>query len=107
AVEIALKMAFQYWLERTGRTRPEFLALKGSYHGDTIGAVSVGGIGAFHSKFKPLLFKTNFAMAPACYRCPFNKNKVNNRSRVGEKISFTPKPGDKRSETGCRWECLG
>ncbi len=106
AVEASLKMAFQYWIEQ-GKPRPEFLALKGSYHGDTIGAVSVGGVGAFHSKFKPLLFKTHFAMAPACVRCPFNKKKVRNRFRLGEKTSIVPKPGDKRAETGCRWECLG
>jgi adenosylmethionine---8-amino-7-oxononanoate aminotransferase len=106
AVEIALKMAFQYWIEMSGKMRPEFLAVKGSYHGDTIGAVSVGGIGAFHSKFKPLLFKTHFAMAPACLGCPYNKNNVTERYRLGEKISHVPKPGDKRAETGCRWECL-
>src|ERR1044071_1976690 len=67
AVEVALKMAFQYWIEKEDKPRDEFLAVKGSNHGDTIGSVSVGGIGAFHSKFKPLLFKTNFAMSPACY----------------------------------------
>jgi len=106
AVEAALKMSFQFWIEQ-GRSRTEFLALKGSYHGDTIGAVSVGGIGAFHSKFKPLLFKTNFAMAPACVRCPFNRKKAAHRFRLGEKINFIPKPGQKRAETGCRWECLG
>lgn len=107
AVEAALKMAFQYWIEAERKERPEFLALGGSYHGDTLGAVSVGGVGAFHSKFKPLLFKSNFAMAPACARCPFNRNKVVSRFRTGEKINLIPKPGDKRPETGCRWECLG
>ncbi|MCG3204799.1 MAG: L-Lysine--8-amino-7-oxononanoate transaminase [Elusimicrobia bacterium] len=110
AVEAALKMAFQYWIEKAtpgnASTRQEFLALEGSYHGDTIGAVSVGGVGAFHSKFKPLLFKTNFAMAPACFRCPFNKKKIQNRFRLGEKISEIPRPGLRREETGCRWECL-
>jgi adenosylmethionine-8-amino-7-oxononanoate transaminase len=110
SVEIALKMAFQFWIEQSSNKKPqrtEFLALRGSYHGDTIGSVSVGGIGAFHSKFKPLLFKTNFAMAPACYRCPFNKKKAAHRFRLGEKINIVPKPGDARAETGCRWECLG
>ncbi len=106
AVEVALKMSFQYWIEREGQARPEFLAVKGSYHGDTLGSVSVGGIGSFHSKFKPLLFKTNFAMAPACVTCPFNRNKVSDRFRCGEKITGVPKPGDPRKETGCKWECL-
>jgi len=46
-------------------------------------------------------------MAPACFRCPYNKNGVSSRARVGEKIKLVPKPGDARTETGCRWECLG
>jgi adenosylmethionine---8-amino-7-oxononanoate aminotransferase len=72
AVEIALKMAVQYWQQR----RPEagqkntFLHLKLAYHGDTIGAVSVGNIQLFHSRFKPLLFPTLEAEPPYCYRCP-------------------------------------
>ncbi|MCP4805094.1 MAG: adenosylmethionine--8-amino-7-oxononanoate transaminase [Proteobacteria bacterium] len=55
AVEIALKMAFQWHAQRgdTGRTR--FAALAEAYHGDTIGAVSVGGIGLFHAVYGPLL----------------------------------------------------
>lgn len=111
AVEIALKMAFQYWLEKqpshTAPRRVEYLALKGSYHGDTLGAVSVGGIGSFHSKFKPLLFRSRFAMAPACYRCPFNRTGAAHRYRLGEKRARAPRPGEARPETGCRWECLG
>lgn len=69
AVEIALKMAFQYWrlMGETGRTK--FLCLKEAYHGDTIGAVSVGGMELFHETFRPLLFNTIKAPAPYCYRC--------------------------------------
>lgn len=54
SVEVALKMAFQYWQQngRPGRTR--FLALPGGYHGDTIGAMSVGDVGAFNGIFAPL-----------------------------------------------------
>ena len=55
AVEIALKMAFQYWRQR-GEPRTRFVALREAYHGDTIGSVSVGGIDLFHSTFRPLLF---------------------------------------------------
>ena len=55
ATEIALKMAFQYWRQR-GQDRRRFVALEMAYHGDTIGAVSVGGIGLFHSLYEPLLF---------------------------------------------------
>jgi adenosylmethionine-8-amino-7-oxononanoate aminotransferase len=55
ATEIALKMAFQYWRQR-GQDRRRFVALDMAYHGDTVGAVSVGGIDLFHSLYEPLLF---------------------------------------------------
>jgi adenosylmethionine-8-amino-7-oxononanoate aminotransferase len=72
AVEVALKIAFQYQRQRTP-ARPEkskFIALNLAYHGDTVGAVSVGGIDAFHAIFGPLLFETIRAESPYCYRCP-------------------------------------
>ena len=69
AVEVALKMAFQYWTHRGVKGKVSFLSLKNGYHGDTLGAVSVGGIDVFHSTFAPLLFKTYKAPSPYCYRC--------------------------------------
>jgi len=72
AVEVALKMAFQYWRQcpqpQMGRTK--FVGLSLGYHGDTLGAVSVGGIDLFHAIFRPLLFQCLHAPAPYCYRCP-------------------------------------
>jgi adenosylmethionine-8-amino-7-oxononanoate aminotransferase len=56
AVEIALKMAFQWWAQRGERQRTGFICLENGYHGDTLGAVSVGGIDMFHSLYRPLLF---------------------------------------------------
>jgi len=72
AVEVALKMAVQYWQQRHPAAGPKntFLHLKLAYHGDTIGAVSVGNIDLFHARFKPLLFPTLDADPPYCYRCP-------------------------------------
>ncbi len=58
ATEIALKMAFQFWQQRGERERTKFVSLRMSYHGDTIGSVSVGGIELFHSLYRPLLFDT-------------------------------------------------
>lgn len=58
AVEVALKMAFQYWLIKGNKKKNKFVCLKDGYHGDTLGAVSVGGIDTFHSTFKPLLFES-------------------------------------------------
>ncbi|HUW63825.1 MAG TPA: adenosylmethionine--8-amino-7-oxononanoate transaminase [Spirochaetia bacterium] len=69
AVEIALKMAFQYWRHRGETGRTLFLTLGEAYHGDTIGSVSVGGIDLFHSIFRPMLFHTIAAPPPYCYRC--------------------------------------
>jgi adenosylmethionine-8-amino-7-oxononanoate aminotransferase len=56
AVEIALKMAFQFWAQQDRTARRRFICLQNAYHGDTIGAVSVGGIDLFHSLYRPLLF---------------------------------------------------
>jgi adenosylmethionine-8-amino-7-oxononanoate aminotransferase len=73
AVEIALKMAFQHHQLRGDVGRTEFVALRGGYHGDTLGAVSVGGIDLFHRLFAPLLFPVRRAPQPYCYRCPLGK----------------------------------
>ena len=69
AVEVALKMAFQYWQYTGQKKRTRFVTLKEAYHGDTIGSVSVGGIELFHSLFEPLLFDPLRVPAPYCYRC--------------------------------------
>jgi len=63
ATEIALKMAFQYQQQRGGQhaRRTSFVHLRDSYHGDTIGSVSVGGIDLFHATYRPLLFQTHAA----------------------------------------------
>jgi adenosylmethionine-8-amino-7-oxononanoate aminotransferase len=63
AVEVALKMAFQYWRQRGGQhvRRTSFVRLRDAYHGDTIGSVSVGGIDLFHAAYRPLLFDSHAA----------------------------------------------
>src|SRR5437763_4010186 len=58
AVEVALKMAFQWWAQRGERRRTGFICLENAYHGDTVGSVSVGGIDTFHALYEPLLFET-------------------------------------------------
>ncbi len=72
AVEVALKMAFQYWRQRK-EPKPDktlFIALGDAYHGDTLGAVSVGGVERFHAMFQPLLFDVLRTPAPDMYRLP-------------------------------------
>jgi len=70
SVEIALKMAYQYWQQHGLKERRRFLTFRNAYHGDTLGSVSVGGIDLFHKVYGPLLFKTYKAPSPYCYRCP-------------------------------------
>ena len=72
AVEVALKMAVQYWQQRQPAVgaKNSFLHFKLAYHGDTVGAVSVGNIELFHARFKELLFPTYEVDPPYCYRCP-------------------------------------
>jgi adenosylmethionine-8-amino-7-oxononanoate aminotransferase len=75
AVEAGVKMAFQYWQQKgkNFKSKKKFIAFYNAYHGDTIGAVSVGRIDLFHRMFKSLLFETIFAPPPYCYRCPLEK----------------------------------
>ena len=70
SVEIALKMAYQYWQQKGNKKKKRFISFTNAYHGDTIGSVSVGGIDLFHQVYGPLLFKTYKAPSPYCYRCP-------------------------------------
>jgi len=93
AVEVALKLAYEF-ARRSGRSaKPKFLSLAGAYHGDTVGAVSLGHIDLFHKSYADLLFKTDTVMAPYCYRCPFNRAK--------------PERADAREYRRCQWECVG
>lgn len=64
AVEVALKIAFQYQQQIGQTQRSRFAALSESYHGDTLGSVSVGGIDLFHSIYRPLIFETARIPAP-------------------------------------------
>ncbi len=74
AVEVALKMSYQYWrhVEPEGK-RNLFLSVENAYHGDTIGAASVGGVDIYHTTFKELMFDVRHVPAPYCYRCPIDK----------------------------------
>ena len=93
AMEVALKLAYEFTRRMRGpKTKPRFLSLAGAYHGDTVGAVSLGHIDLFHKAYGGLLFPTNQVMAPYCYRCPFNRAK--------------PERADAREYRKCNWECV-
>ncbi|RUM32038.1 MAG: adenosylmethionine--8-amino-7-oxononanoate transaminase [Aquifex sp.] len=67
AVEIAIKMAYHYWRNKGIDGKNVFITLSEAYHGDTVGAVSVGGIELFHGTYRDLLFKTIKLPSPYLY----------------------------------------
>ena len=70
SVEVAMKMAFQYWQQKSDPqpNKTKYIALGNAYHGDTLGSVSVGGVQRFHEMFKPLLFDVLRIDSPDTYR---------------------------------------
>ena len=70
SVEIAVKMAYQYWQLAGRAQKQKFVALREAYHGDTIGSVSVGGMELFHDRFRHLLFPVERVATPHAYRWP-------------------------------------
>ncbi|WP_374966193.1 adenosylmethionine--8-amino-7-oxononanoate transaminase [Lysinibacillus sp. RS5] len=73
AIEVALKMSFQYHMQIGKTTKKRFFALTDAYHGETLGALSVGGVGLYNEVYQPLLLDTVRAQGPDCYRCPFKE----------------------------------
>jgi len=70
AIEVAIKMAIQYWQNRGEPQRKEFVALHHGFHGDTVGAMSVSEQSVFTQAFQSLLFPVHRVHSPYCYRCP-------------------------------------
>jgi adenosylmethionine-8-amino-7-oxononanoate aminotransferase len=68
ANEIAFKLAVQYWHNLGRGEKNEFVGFAAAYHGDTVGAMSVGRMTAFHQPYFPMLFKVHFAPSPFVYR---------------------------------------
>jgi adenosylmethionine-8-amino-7-oxononanoate aminotransferase len=102
ALEVTLKLAYEFTRRARSaggspasraKVQPRFLSLADAYHGDTVGAVSLGHIDLFHKSYSGLLFKTDKVMSPYCYRCPFNRAK--------------PERADAREYRKCNWECAG
>ena len=68
AVEIGLKIAYQYWHLKGDHKRKKFISMTNAYHGDTIGSTSVGGMDLFHATYKDLLFEKITVPYPFPYR---------------------------------------
>ena len=92
AIEAAIKIVFQYFRQSGQEQRTAFVSLAGGYHGDTVGAMSVGHSSVFHGTYKELLFNAREVPAPNCYRCPYNQ--------------AVPEQRDARACRKCNWECV-
>ncbi|MED1600164.1 adenosylmethionine--8-amino-7-oxononanoate transaminase [Alkalihalophilus marmarensis] len=68
AVEIGLKIAFQYWRNKGYQDKMKFVTVTNGYHGDTVGAISVGAVDIFHTTYKPLMFDSYKVPFPTVYR---------------------------------------
>jgi adenosylmethionine-8-amino-7-oxononanoate aminotransferase len=67
ALEVALKMSFHYWLNAGKSAKKRFIALENGYHGETLGALAVGGTGLYRDAYQPLLMQPIFVPSPDCY----------------------------------------
>jgi len=77
SIEAAMKVSFQYHEQTGNPQKTRFMALTDAYHGETIGALSVGDCDLYTKLYKPILMDIVRINAPDCYRCPFNKTREN------------------------------
>jgi adenosylmethionine---8-amino-7-oxononanoate aminotransferase len=91
AVEIALKMAYQYWANQT-EPRSRFLAFEGAYHGDTFGTMAVGARSIFSDVFQDLLFQVDFCPYPGTYNDDVNisDREANCLATIEQKLAAHP-----------------
>ena len=89
AVEIALKMSFQYWRNCGEPGKIEFINLENSYHGETIGALSVGDVSIFKDTFEPLLLKPHTVPSPDYYNRESGESPEQYSSRRADDLERT------------------
>ena len=75
AVEAGLKMCFQYHLQTDHPERQKFMCLSEGYHGETIGALSVGSLDLYAQMYKPMMMENIHVEAPDCFRCPYGEDR--------------------------------
>ena len=75
SIEVALKMSLQYWQQIGKENKTRFIYLKGGYHGETLGALSVCGLDIFRNKFEKVLLENLEVEGPDCFRCPYGLNR--------------------------------
>ncbi|WP_027634318.1 adenosylmethionine--8-amino-7-oxononanoate transaminase [Clostridium hydrogeniformans] len=75
AVEVALKISYQYHKQKGNQKKTKFVALENSYHGETLGALSACNVGFFKDTYKDIIIETYKCKSPNCYRCEFGLNR--------------------------------
>jgi adenosylmethionine-8-amino-7-oxononanoate aminotransferase len=91
AVEVALKMAFQFWHNR-GEDRKRVIALEGAYHGDTFGAMSVGARDVFNKPFEPFFFEVDFLDFPTTKNAHALLHQAEELLRTGDAAALIVEP---------------
>lgn len=85
AIEAAMKVSFQYHYQTGNPWKKRFMALSDAYHGETIGALSAGGVDLYSEIYKPILLDVVRIDGPDCFRCPYGKNRENCQCECFEK----------------------
>ncbi len=86
-VEVALKMAFHWFRNRGENRRTKFVALENGYHGETIGALSVGDIPLYRRVYAPLLAEALFAPSPDAYLCEPGESAADRANRAADALA--------------------
>ncbi len=89
SIESSMKMSFQYHQQVGNTQKTRFMALTDAYHGETIGALSVGDCDLYTKIYKPLLMDIIRVQGPNCYRCPYGKCRDNCLCECFEKAEKT------------------
>src|SRR4051812_35493938 len=97
ATEVSFKLAAQYWYNVGKPEKCEFVGFTEAYHGDTVGAMSIGRTAAFHRPYFPLLFKVHYAPTPFLYRHKFDDSPVVATPASRSSVVATPASRSTRS----------
>ena len=89
SIEMAMKMSFQYHQQTGSTEKKRFMALTDAYHGETIGALSVGACDLYSEIYKPILMDVVRVKGPDCFRCPYGKCRDNCGCECFEKAEET------------------
>lgn len=109
AIEMALKMSFQYHYQTGNPQKKRFMALSEAYHGETLGALAVGGVDLYSELYKPLLLDVIRIDGPDCYRCPYGKVCEGHCETINSQVlppHPNPLPEERELLSNCFCECF-